>query len=103
MKFCDRPGKALAGQFGQRFETEVSSTNSRDSMQVMLASVRSAFSCDSFEITVTAVTTVTCRRNPIAEYDQVSESEARIVMTALHFRASPGDDGDGGDDNFIIQ
>ena len=53
-------------------------------------------------IVVTAVTAVTRLWKPVAECAHVSESEASIVMIAIHYRASTGDGGDDGDDDFMI-
>jgi hypothetical protein len=39
--------------------------------------------------------------NPWLKFAHVSELEARIIMIATEFRASPGDSGDGGDGDFM--
>jgi len=67
MKFCDRPGKALAVQLGSR---------SKNGLVERALAPQCRFctcSCDSFEIAVTTVTAVTHPRKPVAEYDHVPE------------------------------
>jgi len=97
MKFCDRPHKALADELRQRLEQREVSWSANSRLSADSAYVRAILS-----IAVTVVTAVTRLRKPVAESAHVSESEARIVMIAIHFCASPGDDGDGGDDDFMI-